>query len=134
MARDLVRLSHRLQGWLLQTASLLRVWAAGVEPTTYGYSDCGRYLSAGQATGTTGFGRHWLQHRIQQGLRVGVRRRGEQPLYRCHLHDFAQIHHHDPQADLAHRVQVVRHKQNRHVHLLLQLAQQGVYLSADGQV
>ena len=70
----------------------------------------------------------------QQAPRVGVQGRVEQLLHRGQFHDLAQVQHRDPIAQPAHPGQVVANKQDRHVLVTTQIAQQIYDLGLDGNV
>ena len=63
-----------------------------------------------------------------------MRGRLEQALGRAHLHDFPQIHHRDPAADVPDQAQVVRDEEIRQLQSLLQVHEQVDDLCLHGDV
>ena len=62
--------------------------------------------------------------RIEQRLRIGMARRGEQRLGRADLDHLAEIHHRDAMRDVADQAQIVRDEHHGQLQPLLQLQQQ----------
>ena len=72
------------------------------------------------------------RHRLGKRLRVWVARRFEQLFSRADFDHFAQIHHHDPIADIADHVQIVADENIGEAELCFQIEQQVEDLRLDG--
>ena len=79
-------------------------------------------------------GRRTARLRLDQALRVRMRRGLEYPACRTGLNDLAVLHHAHAVGDLAHDGQVVGDEQHRHVEAALQALEQLENLRLDGDV
>ncbi len=71
------------------------------------------------------------RHRREQRFCIGVSRLAIDAADRSQLHDLPKIHHHDPVADEAHHVQIVRDEDVGQVEALLQIDEQVQHLRLD---
>src|ERR1700682_2554657 len=115
---------------LLRPAAIEHEWTSGVETASAGWIDRARHVAL-QDHRSAGGARVRHRHRREQGLGVGMLRRGEDLLPGRHLDDLAEIHDCDTVRHVLDDRQIVADEEQREAELLLQILQQVYDLRLD---